>query len=150
MGDVMGIVLAFLGAFGGLSGLAALWQARTAAQRSDVEHLVTTLQCLSDENARLRVRLDEVERDLEATQVLLDATRKLLEENRVQLGKYEEEVRRLRARVSELERENRCLREQGARAKPMAPPAGGGDGEGQPEAGGPDGIGADGFPLSRE
>lgn len=117
--SIIGIVLALLGAFGGLSGIAALRQAGTAARKSEVEQLQIALDWLSGENVRLRARLDEMEQDLDATQSLLDATRvqldatrKMLEENQVQLGKYEAEVRRLRARVSELERENRRLREQ--------------------------------------
>lgn len=136
--SIIGIVLALLGAFGGLSGIAALRQAGTAARKSEVEQLQIALDWLSGENVRLRARLDEMEQDLDATQSLLDATRvqldatrKMLEENQVQLGKYEAEVRRLRARVSELERENRRLREQTeAEGEAVPRPYEQGDGQG--------------------
>ena len=97
-------ILTLIVALGGLSGVAGIITALTAARKSDIEGLQITIRSLTDENARLRMRLDEIEADL-------DAAQKLLEENRLQLVRYETEVKRLRARVSELERENRRLKE---------------------------------------
>lgn len=78
------IVLAIVAALGGLGGLAAWRNSRTAARKADVEALATTVDKLQEENERLRRRIEELET----------------------------ENGRLRQRIEELEKENRGLQYQ--------------------------------------
>ena len=96
MPDWATIVLV-IGAVGGLlTGAAGLWTSSKAARKVEVEALVVTVGALQAENARLRLRLDDVEvENIELRECV---------------EKVEKQNRGLRSRISKLETENESLR----------------------------------------
>jgi cell division protein FtsB len=83
---------------------AALLQAQSAADKATVEALTDTITSLQAENERLRECMAALIAKQDASQVTIENLRKSIE-------KLQNENRTLRQRVSDLEKENSCLRQ---------------------------------------
>jgi predicted nuclease with TOPRIM domain len=107
--EITAIIIALITGIGGL--VTGIITARSAATKAELESLRQTIVGLQDENARLRVRVSELEARNEAQDKAKDCLEvrvKLLEtENdtlRAEIGRLEIENGRLRRRLSDLEK----------------------------------------------
>ena len=108
--DLVNIISLIVGALGCLGGGAALWNARTAAKKGDIDDLRSIIAALREENVRLQTRVNTLETSAAVSRTDISSLREIIEELRKENERLRDKITVLEDGITALRKENSTLR----------------------------------------